>query len=129
MATEYIALKSTHLACVVLSYCFFFVRGVWMMRGSPLLDRRWVRILPHVIDTVLLASAIMLAFVLKLNPLATPWLAAKIGGLVLYIVLGTIALRRGRTRSVRLTAWIAALAVFGYIIGVAVTRQAWPRAG
>lgn len=125
----YFFIKLLHITSVVLSFSFFVVRGVWMMRGLPLLDRRWVRILPHVIDTVLLASAIMLAFLLKLNPLVTPWLAAKIGGLVIYIVLGTIALRRGRSYVARVTAWIAAQMVFLYILSAAVTKQAWPLAG
>lgn len=121
--------KHLHVTCVVLSFSFFFVRGIWMMRDSPLVTRRWVRIVPHVVDTVLLASAIALAIQLELNPLATPWLAAKIAGLVIYIGLGVVALRRGRTRGTRIAAWVAALAVFAYIVSAAVTRQAMPLAG
>jgi len=112
-----------------LSFSLFFLRGIWMIRESPMLARRWVRVVPHIVDTALLASAIALAFVLELNPLATSWLAAKIAGLVIYIALGSIALRRGRTRGTRIAAWIAALAVFAYIVSAAVTRQALPLAG
>jgi uncharacterized membrane protein SirB2 len=125
----YPLLKHLHVSCVLVSISFFFLRGIWMMCDSPMLARRWVRIVPHVVDTALLASAIALAFALELNPLATPWLAAKIAGLVIYIALGVIALRRGRTRGVRIAAWVAALAVFAYIVSVAVTRQALPLAG
>jgi uncharacterized membrane protein SirB2 len=123
---DYALLKSTHVACVALSYLGFFVRGVWMIRGSPLLGRRWVRIAPHVVDTLLLASALGLAVLLRQNPLIQPWLAAKIVALVLYIALGIIALGRGRTGAVRVTAWIAAQLVFLYIVTVALTRSPAP---
>ena len=129
---DYVLLKTTHVACVVLSYLGFLVRGVWMIRGSALLERRWVRIAPHVVDTVLLASAVGLAVLLRQNPLVQSWLAAKIMGLVLYIGLGTLALRvpsalrRGRTRAVRIAAWIAAQMTFLYIVTVALTRSPTP---
>src|SRR5688572_27507284 len=104
MLPDYVLLKATHVTCVALSYLGFFVRGVWMIRGSPLLERRFVRIAPHVVDSLLLATAIGLAVLLHQNPLAQPWLAAKIVALVLYIALGTIALRRGRERATRVAA-------------------------
>ncbi len=126
---DYTLLKTTHVACVILSYALFFVRGVWMIRGSAMLGRRWVRVVPHVIDTLLLASAIAMLVVMALNPFAVPWLAAKIAGLVVYIGLGIVALRRGRTRGARIAAWVAAQAVFFYIVAAAVTKQALPLAG
>jgi uncharacterized membrane protein SirB2 len=126
---DYTLLKTTHVACAVLSYALFFVRGVWMMRGSSLLARRWVRIAPHVIDTVLLASAIAMLIVLALNPFTVPWIAAKIAGLIVYIGLGIVALRHGRTRGARIAAWIAAQAVFFYIVAAAVTKHALPLIG
>jgi uncharacterized membrane protein SirB2 len=126
MLYDYAFLKSTHVTCVVLSYLGFFVRGVWMLRASPLLQNRWVRIVPHLVDTLLLASAIALAFLLRQNPLVQPWLAAKVLALVAYVVLGMIALRRGRSRKTRVAAWIAAQAVFFYIVAVALTRHPLP---
>jgi uncharacterized membrane protein SirB2 len=123
---DYVLLKTTHVACVVLSYLGFFVRGVWMLRGSRLLQSRWTRVVPHVVDTLLLASAISLAMLLRQYPLAQPWLTAKVAGLALYIVLGVYALRRGRTRNARIAAWIAAQAVFLYIVAVALTRNPIP---
>ena len=95
-----------------------------MLAESPLLAAKPVRIIPHIVDTVLLASAIWLAWSLGLGPFSHGWILAKITGLVAYIVLGTIALRRGRTRGVRTAAFVAALAVAGYIVTVAVTRNA-----
>ena len=121
----YTGLKQLHIACVVLSYAGFFVRGVWMMRGSPLLAARWMRVAPHVNDTVLLASAIALAAMSGQYPFQQGWLTAKVIALVLYIGLGMLALRPGRAQGVRIAAWIAAQAVFLYIVGVALTRNSW----
>jgi uncharacterized membrane protein SirB2 len=120
---SYLALKYVHVSCVVLSYALFVARGVWMMRSSPLLAQRWVRIVPHVVDTLLLASAIALAVAIRQYPFAAPWLTAKLVGLVAYIALGMIALKRGRTKRVRLTAWVAAQFVFFYIVSVAVNKN------
>lgn len=121
---SYSALKFVHLAAVAASFALFFVRGVWMMRGSALLERRWVRIVPHVNDTALLASGVALAVLLRISPASSPWLAAKLVALLVYIGLGMIALRPRRTKRVRIASWAAALVVFGYIAAVAVTRSA-----
>jgi uncharacterized membrane protein SirB2 len=123
--TTYVALKQLHIACVVLSYAGFVVRGVWMMRDSPLLAARWVRIAPHVNDTLLLATAIALAVMSGQYPLQQGWLTAKVIALVLYIALGMIALRPGRIRALRVAAWITAQLVFLYIVAVAVARNPW----
>lgn len=120
---SYLTLKYVHVACIVLSYALFFVRGVWMMRESPLLAARWVRIVPHVIDTVLLASAIAMAVVIQQYPFVAPWLTAKVIGLVVYIGLGMVALKQGRTKRMRIVAWIAAQVVFLYIIAVAILKR------
>ena len=119
-------IKSVHITCVALSYSLFFLRGVWMLRDSPLRQQRWVRYAPHSVDTLLLASAITLAWQLGISPLAAPWLAAKIVALLAYIVIGSVALKRGKTRRVRLAAWLTAQAVFFYIVSVAVTHDPAP---
>lgn len=123
---SYLALKYVHVGCVVISYVLFFVRGLWMMRESSWLARRWVRIMPHVVDTLLLASAIALAVMIRQYPFTTPWLTAKVTGLVVYIVLGMMALKRGKTKRARVTAWIAAQAVFLYVVTVAFTKNVVP---
>ena len=114
------------MSCVVTSYTLFFVRGIWMMLESPLLGARWVRVLPHVVDTLLLASALTLAYMLHQYPFVAGWLTAKVLALCAYIVLGMIALKRGRTRGGRIAAWLAAQGVFAYIVAVALTRSALP---
>ncbi|HEU0186842.1 MAG TPA: SirB2 family protein [Gallionellaceae bacterium] len=119
-------LKLIHVSCVVLSYTLFVLRGFWAMYSPARLRQRWVRVLPHSIDTLLLGSAIALALQLQLSPLHTPWLLSKIVALLLYIALGMLAIRHGKTRRVRLSAWFAAQLVFFYIVGVALTRDPQP---
>lgn len=119
-------LKHLHITCVALSYSLFFLRGIWMLHDSSLLQQRWVKIAPHMVDTLLLASAIALAWQLGISPLAAPWLGAKIVALLFYIVIGAYALKRGRTKRIRLTAWLAAQMVFFYIVSVAVTHDPAP---
>lgn len=122
----YFAIKHVHITAVTLSFALFLLRGVWMLGESAMLERRWVRVVPHVVDTVLLAAGIWLAVMLSQIPGVSEWLTAKIVALVLYIGLGTVALKRGRTRSQRAAAWMAALAVFGYIVAVALTKNPTP---
>jgi len=118
----YALAKQVHLATVALSWLFFVMRGLWMIADSPRLAARWVRVAPHVNDTVLLLAAIYLATFYGLQP----WIVAKIVALVAYVLIGTVALRRGRTKPARIAAWIAAQAVFVYIVAVAVTKQPLP---
>jgi uncharacterized membrane protein SirB2 len=123
---DYASLKITHVSCVVISYMLFVVRGIWMMRESGLLQRQWVKIVPHLVDTLLLASAVALAVMSHQYPLANGWLTAKVVGLLIYVGLGTVALKRGKTRRARVMAWLAAQAVFFYIVAVAIMRQPLP---
>lgn len=116
-------IKLIHETAAAISIIGFIARGAGMLGGARWLARRSVKTLPHVVDTVLLASAITLAWELRLSPLATPWLAAKIVGLVAYIVVGMFALRLGRTRAVRATAFVAAVLVFAWIVSVAFTKD------
>ncbi len=120
--STYLALKHLHLTTVILSFALFALRGLWMLVDSPQLQRRWVRIVPHLIDTALLASAVGLTLILQQYPFVNDWLTAKVLALIAYILLGGIALRRGPTRAIRAAAWVAALATFGYIVSVALTR-------
>ncbi|MEE8151088.1 MAG: SirB2 family protein [Nitrosomonadaceae bacterium] len=120
---SYAALKIIHVTSVIFSYILFTLRGVWMMQDSPILQRRWVKILPHVIDTVLLVSAVTLATMIQQYPGINTWLSAKIGGLLLYITLGLIALRFGKTRRTKTISWITAQIVFFYIVLVALTKN------
>jgi uncharacterized membrane protein SirB2 len=122
----YLAVRTLHVVCAALSITGFAARGVLMLLDSPLLKTRFVRIAPHVVDTALLASAVWLAWFLGQVPFVHGWITAKVLALVAYIVLGSIALRRGRTKAARIAAFAAALAAAGYIVAVALTRDATP---
>ncbi|MGE5469251.1 MAG: SirB2 family protein [Bacteroidota bacterium] len=123
---SYLALKYLHVSCVILSGFGFCLRGVWMLRQSPWLDRRLARTLPHVVDTLLLGSALGLAFWSGQYPLVDAWLTAKLGGLLTYILCGTLALKRGRTPAVRAVFFALALLAFAYIVSVALTKNPLP---
>ncbi len=115
--------KFVHELCALSSFTLFALRGVWMLRDSPQLSRRWVKILPHGIDTLLLASAIALTLMLHQYPLTHAWLSAKLVALLVHIGLGLVALRYGKTKGVRAAAWIGAVAVFLYIASVALSHD------
>jgi uncharacterized membrane protein SirB2 len=120
---SYAALKMIHVTSVVVSYLLFSLRSMWMMRGSAVLQQRWVKITPHVVDTILLVSAITLAMRIQQDPINDSWLSAKVAGLLIYIGLGMTALRFAKTRKMRISAWIAAQAAFLYIVLVALTKN------
>ena len=119
----YLPLKYAHLAFAVASFSGFMLRGFWMMSGSALLDHRAVRIVPHAVDTLFLVTGIALVLQLSLPVIQSPWLLAKLAGLVVYVVLGTIALRRGPTMPIRQVAFVGALSAFAYIVGAAVSKS------
>ena len=118
----YLLLYYTHILTVALSGSYFLLRGIWMMQGSRLLAARFVRISPHVIDTLLLLSAIGLSVMTQQYPFTHHWLTVKLLALVAYILLGVFALRRGRTPGVRKACFAGALVVFGFIVAVALTH-------
>jgi uncharacterized membrane protein SirB2 len=125
----YSLLRHLHLTTIVLTLALFVLRGFWMATSSPRLQARWVRVVPHVNDSLLLASGIGLAMRIEQYPLVHGWLTAKLLALLVYIALGTVALKRGRTRGQRIVAWFAALLVFVYIVSVARTRNPLPFIG
>lgn len=122
----YALFKLIHVGTVYITFGLFLTRGIWMLLDSPHLQERWVKVVPHLNDTLLLTAAIAMLVTGALNPLTHPWLLVKIGGLLLYIYLGTMALKRGRTKTIRAAYFLAALATLAYIIAVAVTKQVIP---
>lgn len=120
---DYALLKLIHVSSVALSISLFVLRGVWMLADSGQLQQRWVKVLPHVIDATLLFSAIGLTLSLQQYPGTHGWLTAKIAALLAYIWLGAVAIKRGRTKRARTLAWLAAILVFVYMVGVARTHH------
>ena len=119
-------LKTVHISSAAGSYILFFLRGIWSLNGSAIMSQRWIKIVPHVVDTLLIVSAIMLAFSIREYPFVDAWLTAKVIALLLYIGLGFVALRYGRSKTVRLSAWVMAQLVFTYIVLVAISHNPWP---
>ncbi|WP_407081080.1 SirB2 family protein [Halomonas faecis] len=123
MLEYYLPIKHLHLLTVTLSLAFFLVRAVWSVRQASILQRRWVKVLPHVNDTLLLTFGILLMVMLSMWPHQHLWLAAKLVALLLYIGLGTLAIKRGRRPVTRAVAAVAAVAAFAYMVGAAVAHH------
>ncbi|MEM8814786.1 MAG: SirB2 family protein [Pseudomonadota bacterium] len=121
---SYTLIKTIHALTALISIAGFLLRGYWMLTANPMLQAKLTRVLPHVVDTLFLLTGIVLLIQLGGSPLTQTWMLLKIGGLVVYIVLGTIAIKRGRTLAIRTTALIAALLVFAYIYGIALSKSA-----
>jgi len=123
---NYVSLKYVHIGSVAVSYTLFFLRGIWVLRGSPIMQQCWVKIAPQAVDTALLASAVALAYLLGASPFNAPWLLAKIIAMLLYIGLGFVAIKYGKTPRIRLVSWLMAQVAFFYIIAVALTKAVLP---
>ncbi len=121
----YFAVKHLHVLTVVISISLFILRYWWQYRNSPMSSKRWVRIVPHVNDTVLLGSGVALVLITHFYPF-TPqgaWLTEKLFGVIIYIVLGFIALgRRPRSQQVRWIAFLLGLVVLYIIVKLATTK-------
>lgn len=118
----YTALKATHMSCALVSFTLFFTRGMWVFSHPERLKSAWVRIVPHVIDSLLLLSAIGLVTVTHQYPGELVWLNVKIVCLILYIGLGVAAFRFLKDRRWKFITWVLALVTFAYIVLVAVKR-------
>lgn len=121
--SSYSLVLMLHVSLVYLSGGFFFLRGIWMIMDSGLLQAKPVRILPHVIDTFLLLSGFTLAYLISAYPFVAGWLTAKLILLVAYIVLGMFALKRAKTKALRIVFFTAALAIYGFMITIALNKS------
>ena len=123
MIEFYPQIRLVHIAAVAASGALFFLRGAAVQLGAQWAMAAPLRYLSYTIDTVLLTAALMLATILHQYPFVDTWLTVKVLLLATYIVLGVLALRRGRTPGIRLASWLAALDIFGLIVSVARTRH------
>ena len=123
MIEFYPQIKFVHVLSVILSGSLFALRGLMMLSGSRLTNHAALRYLSYAIDTTLLTAALMLVTILHQYPFVQAWLTVKVLLLVVYIVLGVFALRRGRTRGARLVCYLAALLVYAFIVGVALAHD------
>jgi len=123
---DYTTLKTTHIACVVLSIGGFSLRGLLMLVNSPLIWKRVVRTLPHIVDTLLLVTGLWMAVLINQYPGTSAWLTTKLLALLAYIGLGFVALRLGRTKTIRVAAFAGALLCFAYMVLVALYKTPLP---
>jgi uncharacterized membrane protein SirB2 len=122
----YQAIKHLHITCVILSGTGFLLRAYWKFCQPARLERPWVRRLPHIIDSLLLASALTLAVLSRQYPFVDAWLSAKFVALLVYIVLGSFALKRARSPAAQALSFVLAVLVFAYIVSVALTHRPLP---
>ncbi len=120
---DYLLVKSMHMGMAYLSISLFIFRSVLSVTESALLQTKLMKILPHVIDTFLLLFAGHLMVTIGQYPFVDAWLTAKLLALLAYIGMGTVAIKRGKTATIRLWASVIAVAIFGYIFGVAKTHN------
>jgi len=119
----YMMAKHLHLTAVGLSILFFIFRFIWSQFDATALSKKWVKILPHIIDRFTRQRAIWLCFILSQYPIVNPWLTFKVIGVVLYIVFGLFALKKAKTALAKWGFFVAALAVLMATAMVAVTKQ------
>lgn len=115
----YPVIRWTHIGLVLTSGTLFAARGLGVLLGAQWSMTAGVRRLSYAVDTALLSAALLLLYILDLNPFAVPWLSTKIALLLVYIVLGTFALKRARTARMRLVFYIASLLCFAFMLTVA----------
>ncbi|MFT4994389.1 MAG: putative membrane protein SirB2 [Paraglaciecola sp.] len=120
----YTAIKHIHLSIIVISVLLFILRFIWTVSQSQMIQKKWVKVVPHVVDTVLLLSALILCVLIGQYPIVDAWLTEKVLGLVMYILMGTIALKIGQTGFMRAVGFVGALSWLAFIAVIAVTKQA-----
>lgn len=112
------------MSTAFISISLFIIRGIWVFKNSEIMSKKWVKILPHVNDTILLITATLLAISLQQYPFVDGWLTAKFFALIFYIIFGMFALKRAKEIQIKIIFFILALLIFSYIVGVALTRSA-----
>ncbi|QFU24002.1 SirB2 family protein [Shewanella eurypsychrophilus] len=120
----YPAIKHVHLTFIAASVLFFLVRFVLHMRQSPIMDKKLVKIAPHVIDTLLLLSGLTLCFIIKQYPFIDPWLTEKFTAVIAYIILATISLKANKGKLFKVFAALGAIAWVVYAAKLAMFKQA-----
>ena len=124
MDSLYPAIKHIHLTLIAVSVLFFIVRFALHLKQSAIMDKKFVKIAPHVIDTFLLLSGLTLCFIIKQYPFQDAWLTEKIGAVVAYIFLATIAMKANRNKLFKTFAALGALAWVMYAAKLAMFKQA-----
>ena len=117
-------IKLIHMSTAFISISLFLLRGFWVFTGSQMIKQRWVKIIPHVNDTILLVSAIFLTFNIHQYRFTYDWLTANFIAFLFYIVFGMFALKRAKDKKNKAIFFILAIITFAYIVQTALTRNA-----
>ena len=117
-------IKLIHMSTAFISISLFLLRGFWVYRDSTMMNKKWVKIVPHINDTILLITAVILALAIQQYPFVDSWLTAKFTALIIYIILGMFALKRAKELKNKVIFFVLSLLMFSYIVGVALTRTA-----
>ena len=120
----YTAVKHLHLTCIALSVLLFLIRFFWTMTGSSMLQKKWVKITPHIVDTFLILSAGTLCVLISQYPFVTPWVTEKLVGLFMYVFMVALALKMARTTFMRIIGFVGALSWIAFTALVAISKQA-----
>lgn len=120
----YMAVKHIHLTLIAVSVLFFITRYIWVMTDSAMMQKKWVKVVPHIVDTLLLTSALVLCVILTQYPFVTAWLTEKLIGLILYIGFGLLALKLGKDKKIKTVGFVLAIATIAFMGKLAVTKQA-----
>ncbi|MGY0638299.1 MAG: SirB2 family protein [Paraglaciecola chathamensis] len=119
----YTAVKHIHLTCIALSVLLFIMRFIWTMTQSSMLQKKWVKITPHIVDTLLILSAATLCVLISQYPFVTPWVTEKLVGLFMYVFMVALALKMARTNFMRIIGFIGALSWIAFTALVAISKQ------
>ncbi len=120
----YMAFKHIHMLCALISIAGFILRSIWAFQGSPWLEKKPVKIAPHIVDTLLLGSAIGLVIMLQQYPFVSSWVTAKLFALLAYIMFGIFTLKKAANNQQRGVFFVLALLSFAYIVMVARFKDA-----
>jgi len=119
----YLIIKNIHITFATLTILGFVLRAYWRMSGANLHQNRAIKIMPHTVDALFLATGVWLIMMLNINPLQHPWLLAKFAAILAYVGLGMVAFRFGRTSRIRSLAFVGALMAFAFVVGAALIKS------
>ena len=116
-------IKFIHMGTAAFSISLFILRMYWVMTDSRIMNQKWVKIVPHINDTVLLSAAVYLSISIYQYPFVHHWLTAKVLALLGYIILGSYALKRAKNKQQKMIFFVLAVITFAYIVKVALTKN------
>ena len=119
----YMMIKHLHMTAVALSVFLFIIRFYWSLADSSMMQKKWVKITPHIVDTLLLATAIALCVLITQYPFVNDWLTQKVIGVVLYILAGLWVLKWAKSNLEKWLGFVGAIAIIGLVAKMAVSKQ------